>query len=94
MKPTDRAPIAAELPVALKDAHFLPVAMNGQKTLKCERTGTVFFLTPVLECNRDTAAQPLMDQGFEKVSLPEVPLFNPGFVRELLHAVPKRLRRR
>ena len=75
---TDRAYIAAELPVALKDAHFLPVAMNGQKTLKCERTGTVFFLTPVLERNRDTAAQPLMDQGFEKVSLPEVPLFNPG----------------
>ena len=52
------------------------LAMNGQKTLKCERTGTVFFLTPVLERNRDTAAQPLMDQGFEKVSLPEVSLFN------------------
>jgi hypothetical protein len=74
----DRAYIAAELPTALKNAHFLPIAMNGQKTLKCERPGMVFFLTPVLERNRDTAAQGLMDQGFEKVALPEVPLFNPG----------------
>lgn len=75
---TDRAYLAAELHAALKDAHFLRVPMNGQKTLTCERAGTVFFLTPVLERNRDTAAQPLMDQGFEKVALPEVPLFNPA----------------
>lgn len=75
---TDRAYIAAELPAALKDAHFLPITMNGQKTLKCDRPGTVFFLTPVLDRNRDTTAQPLMDQGFEKVALPEVPLFNPA----------------
>ena len=52
--------------------------MNGQKTIQCERAGTVFFLTPVLERNSDNTAQALMDQGFEKVALPEVPLFNPG----------------
>jgi hypothetical protein len=75
---TDRAYIAAELPAALKDAHFLPIALNGQKTLKCERPGTVFFLTPAQDRNRDTVAQSLMDQGFEKVALPEVPLFNPA----------------
>jgi hypothetical protein len=75
---TDRAYIAAEVPAALKGMHFLPIAMNGQKTLKCDRPGTVFFLTPVLARNRDTTAQGLMDQGFEKVALPEVPLFNPG----------------
>ena len=75
---TDRAYIAAELPAALKNAQFLPIAMNGQKTLKCERAGTVFFLTPALDRNRDTTAQPLMDQGFEKVAMPEVPLFNPA----------------
>ncbi len=73
----DRDYIAAELPAALKKAHFLPIAMNGQKTIKCERAGTVFFLTPAHDRNRDTVAQPLMDQGFEKVALPEVPLFNP-----------------
>jgi hypothetical protein len=74
---TDRAYLTAELPSALKNAHFLPIAMNGQKTIKCERAGTVFFLTPALERNGDTTAQSLMDQGFEKVALPEVPLFNP-----------------
>ena len=74
----DRAYLTAELPAALKNAHFLSIAMNGQKTLKCERAGTVFFLTPILERNRDSAAQALMDQGFEKVALPEVPLFNPA----------------
>lgn len=75
---TDRAYIAAEVPAALKGMHFLPIAINGQKTLKCDRPGTIFFLTPMLARNRDTAAQGLMDQGFEKVALPEVPLFNPG----------------
>jgi hypothetical protein len=74
---TDRVYTAAELPMALKNASFLPLTMNGQKTIQCDRAGTVFFLTPVLERNRDTAAQPLMDQGFEKVALPEIPLFNP-----------------
>jgi hypothetical protein len=74
---TDRVYTAAELPMALKNAHFLPLTMNGQKTIQCDRAGTVFFLTPVLERNRDTAAQALMDQGFEKVALPEIPLFNP-----------------
>jgi hypothetical protein len=75
---SDREYFAAEVPAQLKGAFFLPVAMNGQKTLKCERPGTVFFLTPLLERNRDTVAQPLMDQGFEKVALTEVPLFNAG----------------
>jgi hypothetical protein len=49
---------------------------ESPNTLQCERAGTVFFLTPMLERNRDTVAQPLMDQGFEKVALPEVQLFN------------------
>jgi hypothetical protein len=75
---TDRDYIAAEIPAALKNAHFLPIPMNDQKTLKCERPGTVFFLTPALERNRDSTAQALMDQGFEKVALPEVQLFNPA----------------
>ncbi len=44
--------------------------------LQFERAGTVFFLTPMLERNRDIVAQPLLNQGFEKVALPEVPLIN------------------
>jgi hypothetical protein len=75
---SDRGYAAAKMPSALAGARFLPIAMDGTKTITCDRAGTVFFLTPVLERNRDSAAQPLLDQGFEKVSLPEVPLFNPG----------------
>ena len=51
-------------------AHFLPVALEGKKTLACRRAGTVFRLTPLAERNNDTQAQALKDQGFEKVALP------------------------
>ena len=61
---------------APRQCSLSPAATLGQKTLHCERAGTVFFLTPILERNRDTVAQPLMDNGFEKVAPPEVPPFN------------------
>lgn len=72
---SDRAYTVREVPAALKAAQFLPVALNGSKTLTCARAGTVYFLTPQPDRNRDTQSQPLMDQGFEKVALPEVRLF-------------------
>jgi len=73
---SDRDYLAAEVPDALKAAHFLPLAMNGKKTLTCERAGTVYLLTPLPERNKDTQSQALTDQGFEKVALPEVRLFS------------------
>jgi predicted neuraminidase len=72
---TDRDYIVNEVPESLKSARFLPLAMNGKKTLTCQRAGTVFFLTPLPERNKDTQSQSLADQGFEKVALPEVRLF-------------------
>jgi hypothetical protein len=75
---SDRGYTAAAMPPALAGARFLPIPMDGPKRLTCDRAGAVFFLTPVLDRNVDSAAQPLLDQGFEKVSLPEVPLFNPA----------------
>jgi predicted neuraminidase len=75
---SDRRYTAATTPPALAGARLLPIAMDGSKTITCDRGGMVFFLTPVLDRNADSAAQPLLDQGFEKVSLPEVPLFNLG----------------
>ena len=75
---SDQDDTTAEIPAALQDARFLHIAIDGQKTIKCERASIVFFLTPVLDRNRDTASQPSMDQGFEKVALPETPLFNPA----------------
>ncbi|MCX7006658.1 MAG: sialidase family protein [Kiritimatiellaeota bacterium] len=73
---SDRAYITGEVPDALKSAHFLPVALDGKKTLACRRAGTVFFLTPQPDRNHDTQSQALMDQGFGKVALPEVRLFS------------------
>lgn len=75
---TDRDYIAAELPEALIAAHFLRIAMNGAKSVTCNRAGTVWFLTPAPGRNPDSQTQALMDQGFEMVALPEVPLFNPA----------------
>lgn len=37
----------------------------------------MWFLTPLADRNKDTQAQALIDQGFKKVALPEVPLFGP-----------------
>ena len=73
----DRAYIAAEVPEALKTANFLPIAMNGKKSLTCQRAGIVWFLTPAPERNNDSQSQALIDQGFEKVAIPEVRLFSP-----------------
>lgn len=74
---SDRNYVAAEVPEALKAAHVLPIAMDGKKSLTCQRAGTVWFLTPAPERNNDTQSQALLDQGFKKVAIPEVRLFSP-----------------
>ena len=75
---TDRHYTAAAIPDALKTMHFLPIAMNGEKTLTCERPGTVWFLTPTPDRNHDSQTKSLEAAGFKKVALPEVPLFTPN----------------
>ncbi len=72
---SDRTYTAEEFPDTLKGAHILPVAMNDNKTVTCQRAGTVFFLTPAPSRNQDSQSQALLDQGFEKVALPEMRLF-------------------
>jgi predicted neuraminidase len=74
---TDRGYVLSELPAALKGARFLRVNLDGQKELRCSRAGTVYFLTPEPGRNKDSQTQTLLDQGFQKVALPEVRLFNP-----------------
>ncbi len=74
---TDRDYIAAELPEALKGARFLRIAMDGTKSVTCRRAGSVWFLTPAPERNRDSQTQAIKDRGFKMVALPEVRLFNP-----------------
>jgi predicted neuraminidase len=78
---TDRAYDCAEVPDALKGARFLCVPLNGTKTLRCARAGTVYVLTPVPERNTDSVSKELAGQGFQKVLLPEVRLFAPSSTR-------------
>lgn len=75
---TDRNYAVAELPDVLKQAHFLRVPLEGEKVLQCTQAGTVWLLTPTPERNRDSQTKTLTEQGFRKVALPEVRLFNPN----------------
>jgi len=74
---TDCGYVLRELPAALNGARFLRVTQDGKKELRCSRAGTVYFLTPEPGRNKDSQTQTLLDQGFKKVALPEVRLFNP-----------------
>ena len=75
---TDRSYVLSELPAALNGAQFLRVNLDGQKELRCSRAGTVYFLTPEPGRNKDSQTTNLVGQGFKKVALPEVRLFNPS----------------
>ena len=74
----DRDYTCHDQPEPLAGAQFLPVAMNGTKTLRCTRAGYVYLLTPSPDRNPDSATDDLLKQGFKKVALPEVRLFDPG----------------
>lgn len=75
---TDRKYTASEVPQALAGAQFLQIPMNGNKEIRCSRAGAVYFLTPVPGRNQDSMMPALQNQGFRKVKLPEVRLFDPG----------------
>lgn len=76
---TDRSYVCAdgEVPPALEKAVFVRVPLTGKKTLRCARGGVVGFLTPTADRNKDSMAEALRAQGFSKVALPEIRLFNP-----------------
>jgi hypothetical protein len=75
---------AQKMPEALNGAQFLRVPMDGSKTLRATRAGMVFVLTPQPDRNRDSQAQPLIDQGFRLVALPEFVLLNASNERQNL----------
>ena len=74
---TDRNYVIEDDLPALAGARFLRIPLDGRKSLKCERAGTVWFLTPMPDRNKDSCAAELTRQGFTKVAVPEVRLFNP-----------------
>ena len=73
----DRPYTLAELPDAWRGAQYLKIAMNGEKTVSCDRAGTAWFLTPAPGRNKDSQTEMLEKQGFQKVALPEIRLFSP-----------------
>jgi hypothetical protein len=78
---SDRNYTLAERPEALKGAHFIPIAMNGSKTLTCERAGAVWVLTPMPDRNKDSQTTALLAQGFQNVAFSEICLFDPRTTR-------------
>jgi hypothetical protein len=75
---TDRAYACSEVPSEVKGACFLRIPLDGKKAVRCTRAGMAYFLTPAPERNKDSLTQSLLSQGFKKVRLPEVRLFDPG----------------
>jgi len=72
----DRSYALAECPKELEDALFLHVPMEGDKRLRCTRSGMVYVLTPLPDRNPSgSQSKKLEQQGFKKVALPEVELF-------------------
>ena len=72
----DRDYTLAECPEPLRGAQFLPVKMEGQKTLTCARKGVVYLATPLPDRNpRGSQSAEFLEQGFEKAALPEFKLF-------------------
>jgi hypothetical protein len=72
---TDREHVVAVVPGELQGAKFLRLSISEDKTVKCNQTGTVFFLTPMPSRNRDSQSKVLESQGFSRVDLAEFPLF-------------------
>jgi len=73
---TDRGYALEECPDALAKVRFLRVRIDGPKEMRCERAGYVYALTPAPDRNQDTQSDCFLKQGFEKVALKEVRLFN------------------
>ncbi len=74
---TDRTYVLEDDLPTLNGASFLRIPLDGRKTLTCDRAGTVWFLTPVPDRNKDSCSVELTKQGLKKVSVREVRLFNP-----------------
>ncbi len=77
---SDRRYRLKQWPPELGAAMFLRDTIGGEKSLRVVRPGMVYFLTPLAHRNpRGSQADALERQGFQRVALPEVELFE--FVR-------------
>ena len=76
---TDRRYMTAEgqLPAGWTNVKFLRIPLSGQKTVTCAKAGVLGVLTPLPNRNRDSLQKSLEAQGFRRVALPEIRLFDP-----------------
>ena len=74
---TDRQYQLDNVPDFFSGAKFLRTPLAGKKTVECVKPGIVFVLTPARARNKDSAVEELVKQGFAKVALKEIRLFNP-----------------
>lgn len=76
---TDRRYAVAEgqLPAAWKNVKFLRIPLDGRKTVVCAKPGVLGVLTPLPNRNRDSLQISLEAQGFRRVAIPEIRLFDP-----------------
>ena len=70
----DRTYEALEVPEALRGRRFIRCNITGGKMI-CRQPGAVCLITPSAGRQRDSLAEALAKRGFEKVNLPEFPLF-------------------
>jgi hypothetical protein len=76
---------AQPIPFELKGAHFLRLPMDGTKSVKVTRSGTVFFLTPRPDRNQNSQSQSLrLNLGFSMVAFPEFSLITASDATENL----------
>ncbi|MGZ0654389.1 sialidase family protein [Coraliomargarita sp. W4R72] len=73
---TDRGYVVKDVPADLNGFSFLQVPIAGDKKYICSAEGMIYFLTPQPNRNGQGQEAGLLEQGFEKVALPEVELFS------------------
>lgn len=69
---------AGLLPKGWDGAKFLRIPLMGEQTLTVARAGVVGVLTPQENRNKDSLSESLEKQGFRRVALPEIRLFDPA----------------
>ena len=71
---TDRDYAAMDLPPCLRGRSFLHASIDGT-SVEVVRDGVAFAITPLPVWNKDSVADQLKKQGFQKVAVPEFRLF-------------------
>lgn len=73
---TDRDYALLPPPPEFDGAHFLPIPLQGNKTIRVTRSGRIWVLTPTPDRNNDSQQETLFEQGFKLTDAPAFPFWN------------------